>query len=93
MALTSLARKFSSLPTPRTSGLPRRAPTMKSGMSAMNERDAISADDLLAARARQRFDEQRLVPSWIGHADRRIRRKCLPMKCASTSVSVSEVKL
>ena len=57
------------MPTPRTSGLPRRAPDDEIGNIRVHQRDAVGADDLLQGGA-QRFHEQGLVPARIDHADR-----------------------
>ena len=53
MALTSLAKKFSPLPMPSTSGLPRRAPMSTSGKIIVDEHDAVSADHLFQRRAQR----------------------------------------
>ena len=51
-ACGSLTRKFSPLPRPTASGLPRRAPMMTSGTSRCSNGDAVGADDLLERGAR-----------------------------------------
>ncbi len=57
MAEVSLARKCSCGPMPRTSGLPRRAPTMIAGLVLVNGHEAVSAGDLA-----QGFHHRHLEP-------------------------------